>query len=158
MFYSFIIEFLASFLVWFLFAGLLILWAIDGKIRKETVLHALVASLVAWVIAQVIKKIIPIARPFAVNGGEILTLTLPSDNAFPSGHAALAFALATTIWLHDRKIGWLYLILAAVVGAARVLANVHYPVDILGGSMVGILTSFAVERLHVYQFLTRKKG
>ena len=44
---SIAITFAASFLIWLMFAGLLVLWIIDGKIKKEEALHALFASLIA---------------------------------------------------------------------------------------------------------------
>jgi undecaprenyl-diphosphatase len=152
-----LITFLASFLIWLMFAGLLILWVIDGRIKREQVIHALLASFVAWIIAQTIKFLIPIPRPFLLNGKTPLTLTLDTDGTFPSAHAALAFGLSTTIWLHDRKIGWLYLISACIVGIARVLANVHYPIDVCGGALLGIFTSFVTEKVHMFKIL-KKRG
>lgn len=151
-----LIEFLASFLIWLVFASLLVLWLIDGRIKKEQVLHAVFAFALAWAIAEVIKRLFPTERPFVLNGGDFLTFTKETSGAFPSGHSSAAFALATTIWLHDRKVGWLYMILALVIGAARVLANVHYPQDILGGALLGIIVAFVIERLHLFAFLTRK--
>lgn len=152
-----LITFLASFLIWLMFAGLLILWVIDGKIKKEQVIHAILAALSAWLIAEAIKYCFPTLRPFLLNGDSVKTLTVPSDGAFPSGHSALAFALATTIWLHDKKAGWFYLILAGLMGLARILANVHYPIDILGGALLGIITSFIVEKIHLFKIF-RKRG
>ena len=152
-----LITFLASFLIWFMFAGLLVLWLIDGRIKKEQVLHALVASILAWVIAQVIKSLVPTLRPFEVNQELPMTLTIQTDSAFPSGHAALAFGLATTLWLHNKKLGFIFLVSALVVGVARVLSNVHYPQDILGGALLGLATAFVVERLHVYKLLRGEK-
>lgn len=143
-----LIEFFASFLIWLMYAGLLVLWVIDGKIKKEQVTHALLASFLAWVVAEILRNIFRTVRPFILDGSQPLTLTVPRNGAFPSGHTAGAFALATMIWLHDRKVGWFYLISALVVGVARVLANVHYPIDILGGAILGIFTSFAVEKIH----------
>ena len=154
---SIIIEFLASFLIWLMFLGLFVVWYLDGKVKKEMVLHGFVAFWTAWIIAEILKKLIPTARPFMVNGGEPLTLTISSDGSFPSGHSAAAFALATTIWLHDRKVGWAYIIAALIVGTARVLANVHYPVDILAGAILGILTAFSVEKLHLFKLIWRNK-
>ncbi len=142
------IEFFASFLIWFLYAGLGILWLIDGKIKKEQVLHALFASLTAWIIALLIKYLFPTVRPFVVNGAEVQVLFTPKDGAFPSVHTALAFALATTIFIHDKKVGSVFLILAIFIGIARVLANVHYPVDIVGGAFLGILTAAVMEKVH----------
>src|SRR5260221_8607661 len=106
-----LIIFLASFLIWVMFAGLVILWFIDGKIKKEQVMHALLASFIAWTIAEILKQVFHTSRPFLVNGLTPLTLTIPSDPAFPSGHAATVFALAFTIWFHDKRVGAIFLIL-----------------------------------------------
>jgi len=152
-----IIEFVASFLIWFMYAGLLIIWLVDGKIKKEQVRHALFAVVSAWLVGETIKVLFPTVRPYLVNGKPPLTLTMPGGSSFPSGHTAGAFALATMIWLHDRKVGWLYLISALLVGVARVLANVHYPVDILAGAVLGIFTSFGVEKLHLFPRVKSKR-
>jgi len=146
-----VITFLASFLIFILFGGLVVLWVIDGKIKKEQVLHALFACLFAWVIAYFIKEFFPTARPYLLNGSSTLTLTVPKDSAFPSQHTTIAFALAVTIFLHDRKIGWLFLFCALLIGVARVMANVHYPVDILGGAFLGTLVSILVDKTHFFK-------
>src|SRR5688572_21440247 len=136
-----VIEFLASFLIWLMFAGLVILWFIDGRIKKEQVLHALFSAVVAYLITVVIKIIFPTLRPFRVEDVVPLTFMVPSDGSFPSGHTAKALALATTIWLHDKKAGAIYMVLALLVGSARVFANVHYPIDIVGGALIGTLVA-----------------
>ncbi len=152
-----IVEIFATFLIWVLYAGLIILWFIDGKIRKEQVLHALFAGAIAWTIVFAIKRLFPTIRPYMTNGKEIEVLVPPTDGAFPSSHTALAFSLAVTVFMHDRKIGYWYLIGALIIGAARVLANVHYPIDILGGAFVGTLVAVIVEKTHMFQLLPRKK-
>src|SRR3989344_1182880 len=91
---SFLITFLASFLIWFMFAGILVLWLIDGRIKKEVALHALISSLVAWLFTQMFKSLIPSYRPFVVAGVIPMTLTIPTDGSFPSGHSASAFGMA----------------------------------------------------------------
>lgn len=149
-----VITFLASFLIWFMFAGLLVLWLIDGKIKREQVLHAILAVAFAWGIAQVVKALFPTVRPFELNDLTPLTLLPRKGGAFPSGHSAAAFALATTIWLHDKKVGLIYIISALTVGIARVLGNVHYPIDILGGAILGSATSFLAEKVHLKKFIS----
>ncbi len=151
------IEFSASVLIWLMFAGLGVLWVIDGKIKKEQVVHAIFSCLTAWTIAFVIKQIFPTLRPFVVDGESVLTLTIPTDGAFPSMHTALSFALSVTIFLHDRKVGWFYLIAALFVGTGRVLANVHYPVDILGGAFIGTLVAVVVEKTHMFNLLAQNR-
>lgn len=143
-----IVTFFASFFIYFLFLGLAVLWFIDGRIKKEQVVHALFACLFAWTVAYLIKHFFPTVRPFVLNGGETDVFMRPTDGAFPSEHTTLAFALAVTVFMHDRRIGWLFLIGALSVGVARVLANVHYPVDILGGAFLGTLVAVIIERIH----------
>lgn len=151
-----LIEFFASFLIWLMFAGLVILWFIDGKIKKEQVIHALLASFVAFTIAEIIKRIFNTPRPFLIDHMPTNVLTLPNDPAFPSSHAAVVFALAITIWLHDKKVGIIFVILAVMVAWARVAANVHYPIDVIAGGIIGISVAIAVEKFHLSFNTTRK--
>ena len=151
-----IVEFLASFLIYLMFAGLIVLWFIDGKIKKEQVLHALFAAFTAYLITAIIKLVFPTLRPFRVEDLAPLTFTVPNDGSFPSGHSAEAFAVATTIWLHDKKWGIVYMLFALAVGIARVLANVHYPIDIVGGALTGTLVGVVVEKVHLFRFFKKR--
>ena len=74
-------------------------------------------------------------RPFESLG--FVPLLEESSHSFPSGHAAFFFALAFALWLFDKKWGkWLF-VFAIVNGFARVVAGVHWPLDILGGLIIG---------------------
>lgn len=157
MFEDIVVEFLATFFIWFLFLGLAILWVIDGRIKKEQVVHALLACLTAFLAALLIKHFFPTIRPFVLNGGEIDVLLRPTNGAFPSEHTTIAFALAVTVFMHDRHVGWFFLISALLIGIARVVANVHYPVDIVGGAFLGTIVAVVVERMHLFQLITRKR-
>lgn len=150
-----IVEFFASFLIYFLFAGLIILWFIDGKIKKEQVIHALAACAIAWSIAFLIKHFFPTLRPYMINGRDTEVFISPTDSAFPSSHTVLAFAVAVTVFLHDRKVGFWFLISALIIGVARVLANVHYPIDILGGAFLGTIIAVIVEKFHFSDFVKK---
>lgn len=145
---NFFVTFTASILIWVIIAGLIYLWIIDGRVKKEQVIHAIMAGTLAWVVSQIIKAIFPTIRPYQQFGLTPLTVFAPNDSAFPSAHSALIFAIAVTIWLHDRKIGSIFLMSAILIGLARVVANVHFPIDILGGAVIGIVTSLIVERVH----------
>lgn len=149
------ITFLASVLIWFMFFGLVVLWVIDGKIKKETVLHAIFSCLVTYAITELIKTVFPTIRPFQFNGGLPLTLTVPSDSAFPSSHTAVGFALAITILKHDKKVGILYLVMAGLVGIARIMAHVHYPIDIMAGAFIGTIISGLTSSKHFVRLLNR---
>lgn len=153
-----LITFVASFLIWFMFAGLVFLWVIDGRVTKEVVLHALLACITAWVIAEMIKTLFPTTRPFIMDGKLPLTLTIPFDAAFPSSHETISFALAATVWYHNKKIGAAFVITAILIGVGRVVANVHYPIDILGGAILGLIVATTVEKLHVFSLVKKLRA
>lgn len=66
----------------------------------------------------------------------------PQDPSFPSHPAAVGFALSTGILMSNRKAGILMYLLTALWGFARVYAGVHYPLDIVGGWVVGACASY----------------
>ena len=150
---SVLVTFLASFLIWVMVAGLIFLWIIDGKIKKEQVLHALFAWIIAWVIAQIIKDLFPALRPFQTNGHPIFTITVPNTSAFPSTHSAAAVAIAVSVWLHNKRIGNKFLFLAVLVCLGRILGNVHSAFDVLGGGLIGMVSAVIIGKFHLYKLL-----
>ena len=66
---------------------------------------------------------------------------------FVSSHAANCFAIATLAFIFLRRKskhwGWLC-VWATLVAYSRIYLGVHYPLDILGGAMVGIAVTLAV--------------
>lgn len=86
-------------------------------------------------------------RPF-VNGLGYLHLEHPPSASFPSSHATAYMALAFYFLLctRYRMIGWGLLLLALLVGWARVFLGVHYPLDVLGAVPVAFAAAW-VSRL-----------
>jgi len=149
------ITFLASYLVWVMFLGLGILWLIDGRVKKENVFHTLIATMFVWAACEMIKALFPVARPFVTNGSLIKTATLPLSATFPSIHSAVAFSMATMIYLHDKKLGTVFILAAIGVALGRVWANVHYPVDVLAGAVLGVVVSIGLEKFHVFKLIKK---
>ena len=71
----------------------------------------------------------------------------PLDSTFPSNGTAVVFILATAIFLGNRKAGVIALAIASLYGFSRVFVGIHYPMDVLGGAAIGVLTSYGVWRL-----------
>lgn len=69
---------------------------------------------------------------------------MPVSTSFPSGHAASGFAFASAIGQEQRWLGLPLRFLAATVAYSRVHTGVHYPGDVLIGSLVGVCTGHAV--------------
>lgn len=76
---------------------------------------------------------------------------MPGSSSFPSGHSAAAFAFATGVGHEWPAVGAPLHVLAALVAYSRVHTGVHYPGDVVVGSLMGgalgQVTSHTVARL-----------
>ena len=66
---------------------------------------------------------------------------MPRSTSFPSGHAASAFAFATSIGRVLPREAIVLQAFAAVVAYSRVHTGVHYPADVVTGSLVGVVVA-----------------
>ena len=62
-------------------------------------------------------------------------------NSFPSGHTAQAFCLAlcSLFYLKNKAFAWPLFSMAALAGFSRLYLMQHFPMDVLGGSLLAIL-------------------
>jgi membrane-associated phospholipid phosphatase len=72
---------------------------------------------------------------------------MPASTSFPSGHAASGFAFASAIGRDQPSIGFALQFLAAAVAYSRVHTGVHYPGDVVVGSLIGAGTGQTVAGL-----------
>jgi undecaprenyl-diphosphatase len=78
----------------------------------------------------------------------------PHDASFPSGHAATSFAAAMMLSLaFPRFTPWL-VVLASAVAFSRIYVGVHYPLDVIGGALLGTLLALT---LHVLVWKERAR-
>ncbi len=105
-----------------------------GRQRKVggAILAAITVSLVFTFVFQYL-ALRP--RPDAVR----LLISTPNFPAYPSGHAAMAFAVAIVLALaYRRKHGWLLALGGAgLIAFSRVYLGLHHPSDIIGGAILG---------------------
>lgn len=147
--------FLASFLIWLMFLGLIAYGIFSKKFKAYQVVHIFAMVAVALIVSQTIKELFPSPRPFVVYGTAPLTLTEPSDSAFPSSHTAAAFAMVFGMLHHNRKVGALFFPPALLVGYGRIMSNVHYPLDVIGGILVALLISILLGHKRLQKFFQR---
>jgi undecaprenyl-diphosphatase len=72
---------------------------------------------------------------------------LPHDASFPSGHAATSFAAATMLSFAAPRLAPFLFLLAAAVAFSRVYVGVHYPLDIVGGAVLGTIVALSIRYL-----------
>lgn len=65
------------------------------------------------------------------------------DYSFPSGHSSASFAAATAIFMWRKKEGTAALILAALIALSRLYFTVHFPTDVIVGTLTGIIYGVA---------------
>jgi undecaprenyl-diphosphatase len=104
-----------------------------GDVRHASS-EALRAELVTTAFVETLKKLTRRPRP---EGGE---------GSFPSGHAAAAFAEATTIASYYPNLRVPLYTWAAGVAASRVYLGRHYLTDVLVGSALGIWVAKSVHK------------
>jgi membrane-associated phospholipid phosphatase len=113
--------------------------------------QVLAAYVISGLLAQAVKESIYSPRPkdffrFKEYIHLIEGVTLNGNASFPSGHASSAFALATSMALYskNKKLSLLYLLAAILVGYSRIYLSQHFPVDVMGGATIGVLTATLV--------------
>ncbi|WP_313184632.1 phosphatase PAP2 family protein [Lacrimispora sp.] len=131
-----------------------IFWILTGVIllcfRKTRIMGlCVILSLAAGFLIgnTFLKNVIARERPCWIDSSVPLLIHNPRDYSFPSGHTLASFEGAVSIWLYNRKWGTAALILAALIGISRMYLFVHFPTDVLGGLILGVLIAFLVHSI-----------
>jgi len=101
------------------------------------------SGILAWIFAKILKVLFHTPRPFDVFS-QVQSLFTETGYAFPSGHTMVASAIAFALFFAHKKTGYVFMFFALVVGLARIASGVHFPIDILGGFMLGAGVSYLV--------------
>jgi undecaprenyl-diphosphatase len=128
-------------------------WVItrQRKILRSLLLLYCIQSAVVYGLKFLVKRERPLfflemASKISKGPGEIL------DPSFPSGHALYAFMMATLLahWFPRYRI--IFLIVAGFIGWTRIYLGLHYPTDVIVGSLLG----YGMTRFWLNLFIDKK--
>lgn len=143
---AYLARFFAEYYQYLLVAILLSFWIWPKQERLKNRWMVLTALLSAVIARVFVKTLILLfytrERPYVVlENANLLIPVRISENlhSFPSGHAIFFFAMAAAVYFFNRKLGIFFLASAILMGLARVFVGVHWPSDIIGGAILGII-------------------
>lgn len=141
--------FLGRFLIFLLvLLALFFIFVIVKKLNQRRLLlwRLIYGGALAYVFNWLVGLIFFRSRPFVTHQVNQLIEKSAVEKSFPSDHATLAFLIAATIFLVNRRWGWFAIGLAVLVTLGRVIVGVHYPLDVLAGAAVGIFFAGLVKK------------
>jgi undecaprenyl-diphosphatase len=105
--------------------------------RAQPLFLVALADAAAEGITDVLKHAIGGRRPHLAHP----LVSLPHSASFPSGHAATSFACATVLSVLAPRAAPAFLLLAAAIAYSRLYVGVHWPLDVVGGAVLGCVTA-----------------
>jgi len=124
--------------IWIIISVLLII----NKKYRNIGFMALGALILSTILGEgILKHVVQRIRPSADISSVNLLISKPLSYSFPSGHAASSFAVTGVLVKYFKKYALGFWILAFLIAFSRLYLYVHYPTDVLGGIILGLICS-----------------
>jgi undecaprenyl-diphosphatase len=140
-----LIRFVGNYFIFLSLAILAVYWLrVKTKEKVSIVWQLLCGGVLALLLSTIASHVYYDTRPF-VTEHTVPIIAHAADNGFPSDHALLTAFIGFTIYLHSRAVGGVLLLVAVLVGVARVAARIHHPIDIVGSFVIAALSVVIVQ-------------
>lgn len=139
---------------WIAIAVLCLIW----KKHRRCGLNMAMGLILCGVFGNLLlKNLVARARPCWINTSIDMLIAIPKDYSFPSGHSMASFASAIVLLQYDKRVGIPAVILAAIIAFSRLYLYVHFPSDVIVGTLLGILFGILAPRIVEYILSKRKR-
>ncbi|MCT4565553.1 MAG: phosphatase PAP2 family protein [Maledivibacter sp.] len=144
-------------LIWILISIIMLTNKKYGKAGKLAIYSLIISAVLGELI---LKNVICRPRPFMEIENISILIPRPTSYSFPSGHTASSFgAIAAFLKTIDSKIIIIPLVLLGLLIAfSRLYLLVHYPSDILGGIVLGLISAKIASKYLVFKRKNRGVG
>ncbi len=107
-------------------------------------------QLSSTVFKEWINRLRPCNDPFMINNVRLLLNHCPASQSFTSSHATNHFGAAVfincTLKPYIKKWRFLLFFWAATISYGQIYVGVHYPLDVVGGAIIGSLTGWLMAK------------
>jgi undecaprenyl-diphosphatase len=137
------------------------LYSVGALLLSVLINNAILKNAVARIRPYEVIEGLKLIEPCKLFGIITLSVKKATDFSFPSGHTAASFASAIAMYRYMPK-KWMsvsLIILAALISFSRLYIGIHYPTDVLGGFISGLLIGIVVNVVgdKIYKKLGEKK-
>ncbi|MBE6877364.1 MAG: phosphatase PAP2 family protein [Ruminococcus sp.] len=108
----------------------------------------------------ILKNLVARDRPCWIDTDILMLISVPQDYSFPSGHTLASTISAVILMQEDKKLGIPAVILAVLIAFSRMYLFVHFPTDILGGLILGLIIGFSMKPIwnKISDYLQKRKA
>ena len=119
--YAFAVSFVIAAVVWL---------RLPRRQKTELLAWGVLGGALSYVLVKMAGAVFYDTRPFVADHTAPL-FPHPADNGFPSDHTALTMFLALIVLRYSRRWGIVLIVVSLLIGASRVVAGIHTPLDII---------------------------
>lgn len=113
--------------------------------KISTFSYLFLSGFSALFLSEGIKMFLVKNRPFV----DLNLIPIYTENSFsfPSTHTTLFFALATSLLFLNKKWSIFFFFCAILIGISRIVLGLHYPIDVLGGIILGVFIGLIFSKI-----------